>query len=252
MRLRKIFQHKEGEGHNFWMSYTDLMAGFLVVFIIISAVMYNKFDNERKNYERMCEILRIENPDSLKNYIRTLEDIVASQLRLKNCIYEYKDILTSTQDIKVEFDSIRGSIILTHQDPDKDLFTSGKWDIKTPLKEYLENKYVAIVRKTIEISKDHNNVELRIEGHTDPTWSSSDRGSDCSFAENLELSSKRANSVYEFILFGDKLSTEERTFVKRNMISVGYSFSDRVQKNNIWNENIDASSRRIEFRIISK
>lgn len=254
MRLNKIFQRTEDEGYNFWMSYTDLMSGFLVVFIIISAVMYNRFNNQTQKYEHLCDLLRIENPDSLKNYIISLEEIVDSinHSNLKNRIYEYKDIFTSTKDIRVVFDSINGSIILTHQDPNEDLFGSGEWNIKSPLKEYLEDKYVALVRKTMEINNDKNNMELRIEGHTDPTWSDSDRGGNYSFVENLKLSSKRANSVYEYILYGHKLSMEENNFVKMNMISVGYSFSDRVQKGTLDDEYYDPSSRRIEFRILSK
>ena len=38
----------------------------------------------------------------------------------------------------------------------------------------------------------------------------------------------------------------------QHMISVGYSFSERIENNNIDNMDLDAQSRRIEFRIISK
>lgn len=253
MKFNKIFQRKEDEGHNFWMSYTDLMSGFLVIFIIISAVMYNRFDNKKKEYEHLCKVLRVENPDSLRNYIKSLEEVVDSinHSNLKNRIYEYKEVFTSTKDIKAVIDSIRGSIILRHQDSSKDLFTPGDSTIKSPLKEYLYEKYAAIVRKTMLINKD-NNIELRIEGHTDPTWKGSDRGGDNSFLKNLDLSSKRANAVYEYILNGSELSNEEKNFVKMNMISVGYSFSDRVQKGTLDDEYYDPSSRRIEFRILSK
>ena len=132
------------------------------------------------------------------------------------------------------------------------MFTPGQWDIKSPLKEYLDKRYLAIVKKTIEINAANNNVELRIEGHTDPTWGGEERGGNNSFIENLSLSSNRANSVYEYILFGDSLDMNQRDFVRKNMISVGYSFSDRVQKGNIEDVSQDPSSRRIEFRIISK
>lgn len=29
--MKKLFKKDSGEEHNFWMSYTDLMSGFLVV-----------------------------------------------------------------------------------------------------------------------------------------------------------------------------------------------------------------------------
>lgn len=254
MRFKKIFKRQEEEGHNFWMSYTDLMSGFLVVFIIICAITYNNLNKERKEYQKLCDILEIENPDSLKNYIQDLEAIVDSinSSKLQNRIYEYRDIFTETSEIKVTFDSIRGSIKLTHQNPQSDLFDPGDSVIKSPLKEYLEEKYVSIVDKTIEINRENHNIELRIEGHTDPTWGFYERGSEKSFLENLDLSSRRANSVYRYILNGRELSESQRNFVMKNMISVGYSFSDRVNSEGIYDKSQDPSSRRIEFRIISK
>lgn len=252
--MRQLFKKDKGEEHNFWMSYTDLLSGFLIVFIIIGVVAYKNLSKTREEYDKLCKILKIENPDSLKNYISSLEEVVDSinKSNLKNRIYEYNEIFTSTKDINVVFDSIRGSIKLTHADPDSDLFTPGQHDIKFPLKEYLEERYLAIVKKTMEINESNNNVELRIEGHTDPTWGGEERGSDYSFIENLTLSSNRANSVYKYILFGNLLDDKEREFVKKNMISVGYSFSDRVQRGNMDDTSQDPASRRIEFRIISK
>ena len=108
----------------------------------------------------------------------------------------------------------------------------------------------------MELWKEHNykNVELRIEGHTDPNglYRGTKRGSDESFLQNLDLSSRRANRVYNYILGNKSLTVEQREFAKKNMISVGYSFAHRVQQNNVDNEKLDPSSRRIEFRIISK
>ena len=34
--MKNIFKKNKGEEHDFWMSYTDLMSGFLIVFIIAS------------------------------------------------------------------------------------------------------------------------------------------------------------------------------------------------------------------------
>ena len=229
MIFRKIFHRNEDGEHNFWMSYTDLMSGFLVVFIIISAVMY-------KNYQD-----------------KTRE----SNASLKNLIVEYKDIFyLDDPNISVEFNSDRGSIILTHHNPQKYLFASGKDTMEVVLERYLYNIRKPLVVKTMELWKEHNykNVELRIEGHTDPNelYRGTKRGSDESFLQNLDLSSRRANRVYNYILGNKSLTVEQREFAKKNMISVGYSFAHRVQQNNVGNEKLDPSSRRIEFRIISK
>ena len=41
--MKKIKFRENGEEHNFWQNYTDLMSGFLIVFIIASLVAYNKY-----------------------------------------------------------------------------------------------------------------------------------------------------------------------------------------------------------------
>ena len=225
--MNSLFKKEADEEHNFWMSYTDLMSGFLVVFIIISAVMYKSYQDKTKE----------------------------SNASLKNLIFEYEDVfIMDDPSVKVKFDEERGSIILTHAVPDSFLFASGNASFQESLGSYLEKIRKPLVKKTMSIWKEHNykNVELRIEGHTDPNGIGTKRGSDESFLQNLDLSSQRANNVYHYIFNTPSLSKEEKEFVKKNMISVGYSFSQRVQHNDIEYSRKDVMSRRIEFRIISK
>ena len=194
--MKHLFGKDKGEEHNFWMSYTDLMSGFLIVFIICSIVTYNNYSKKKQEYEKLCEEILHINPDSLIHQLDSLKYLSS----LKNQISEYNEIFVETDEIKVFFDTQRGSIILTHRDPLKDLFDDGKWVVKSPLKEYLDDIYLDVVQKTMELNSQYHNIELRIEGHTDPRWGGTFRGSDISFINNLDLSSKRANAVYEYIL----------------------------------------------------
>ena len=50
--MKKLFKKDFGEEHNFWMSYTDLMSGFLVVFIILSAILYNHYNDKVAEAEK--------------------------------------------------------------------------------------------------------------------------------------------------------------------------------------------------------
>lgn len=241
--MKHLFSKKMGEEHNFWMSYTDLMSGFLIVFILISIIMFQYYnDMKRRNEDYQAKLADMNHTvDSLKG------------ANLKNLIYEYGTVFQSNQYINIEFDYSRGSIVLTHQNSNNDLFPKGEDEFQPELKEYLDEIRISLVEKTNELWKRRNdaNLELRIEGHTDPDGKGSIRGSDDSFLYNLDLSSKRANRVYRYIL--DRgLNTTQREFVKKNMISVGYSFSRRVASGDIDDKEKDASSRRIEFRIISK
>lgn len=263
--MKGLFNKNSGEEHNFWMSYTDLMSGFLVVFIILSAILYNHYKEqiqeaiiaESKYKEALKELEQSKgNNDSLRIELLSLKHVVDSlrQNDLKNLILQYKDIFVYDSNVKVEFDTVRGSIILMNRNSGEDLFKKGKPYMRNELKVYINKVGKKIVERTISLWRlnGYKNVELRIEGHTDPTWKYYQRGSNHSFMENLSLSSKRANNVYQYILEYAGLTSEQQDFVKRNMISIGYSFSSRVSDGTINNENKDAESRRVEFRIISK
>ena len=41
--MSRISFKEEGEEHNFWQNYTDLMSGFLIVFIITSLIAYGSY-----------------------------------------------------------------------------------------------------------------------------------------------------------------------------------------------------------------
>ena len=41
--MSRIKFRETGEEHNFWQNYTDLMSGFLIVFIIASLVAYGSY-----------------------------------------------------------------------------------------------------------------------------------------------------------------------------------------------------------------
>ena len=41
--MKRLTFHNDGEEHNFWQNYTDLMSGFLIVFIIASLVAYSSY-----------------------------------------------------------------------------------------------------------------------------------------------------------------------------------------------------------------
>ena len=138
--MRHLFRKKSEEEHNFWMSYTDLMSGFLIVFIIASLIAYSdykeqkkeyeeekaRYEESRKQYDDLVAVLADKDLDitDLKDEITRARHVLDSVKKndLRNLIPEYQDILVSSDEIRVEFDKQRGSIILTHMDNDKYLF----------------------------------------------------------------------------------------------------------------------------------
>lgn len=255
--MYRLFNKHTDEEHNFWMSFTDLMAGFLAVFIVISVVLYYQFNVKTKEAEEAAARAQI----AEEQYKKALEQNERIQEALdyikahdlKNQIQKYRGVFVYDDKIKVFIDTVHGSIVLTHRQ-NKDLFRPGKQYMQEDLRKYIDRIGNSIVTKSIEIwrENDYKDMELRIEGHTDPKWGGYERGSEGSYRENLWLSSERANYVYNYILNNCNLSKEQKAFVMKNMISVGYSFSTRIRDNKVGDVNLDDASRRIEFRIISK
>ena len=267
--MHNFFNRQSDEEHNFWMSYTDLMSGFLIIFIILTAILFNHFTDKAAEAAAVidkynCALSDLEKSgrdiDSClvvnsrqKDSIDYLNDLIDSLSRndLKNLITQYEDVFIYDPNISVSIDKNKGSIILTHRNSNNSLFEREDDKVQGDLKRYLDKVGRNIVSKTIKLYNDgYKNVELRIEGHTDPRWYG--YGDDDRFLKNLDLSSRRANNVYEYILKRTGLSDYQKRFVKEHMIGIGYSFSHRLLDNSEDDSSKDPSSRRIEFRIISK
>lgn len=281
MKLRKLYSKTEESTHNFWMSYTDLMSGFLVVFIIISAIAYKNLERKKIELEdktaQMDSLLvqlgieenNVAKLNTLLDSIYTeraqLKHILDSidQHNLKNLMREYEPIFRIAAEgtsIDVHFDQNRGSIVLARKydprNPDASLFLSANHDPTPELKAFLNKIRIPLINKTMEIwmEKDLHDVELRIEGHTDAEFQGQFRNTITGFMYNLNLSSNRANSVYRYLL-NNGLNYEQLSFAEKNMISVGYSYSKLLQQGKasiVDDKKMNAEARHIEFRIISK
>lgn len=260
--MKRLFQQDSSNEHDFWMSYTDLMSAFLIVFIILSAILYNYYNqkveeaNQAQAVAEAQEERYIHLIDSIRNELvganAHIKEMEAKDL--KNLIQQFDEVFPYDDEVSYEIDTIRGSIILTNRNPQLDLFAQSNQVIMRPaLANYLKKIGKGLVAKSMEINsiRGDKGIEVRIEGHTDPTWDYQ-RGTDYGYIKNLQLSSARANAVYTYIFENCDLTPEQRLFAKKNMISIGYSFSSRVVDGNISIENLDPQSRRIEFRIISK
>ena len=172
--MKKLFKKDFGEEHNFWMSYTDLMSGFLVVFIILSAILYNHYNDKVAEAEKAQQEAVVKQ-DLYEEALASLErasldleqqaDIIDSlkQNNLKNLIRRYHDVFVYDEYVKVTFDTIRGSIILTNRDIRKDLFVQRNEPImQKELKNYLRHIGSSLISKTMTIWKEQNR-----KGYTD-------------------------------------------------------------------------------------
>ena len=281
--MKKLFKKDSGEEHNFWMSYTDLMSGFLVVFIILSAILFNHFSRKSGEAEEskiMYDSLIVKYNtaiEDLKNSGRDIDScsVANAELKLKtdslthvidslrkndmkNLVLQYSEFAGIKGDIRVVVDKLKGSIVLYHRN-NEELFSSGGSVPQRALKEFLNIYGKGIIAKTISLKQRYPSIELRIEGHTDPVGQyGQEYGGDASFVYNMGLSSQRANSIYSYLYNSSKVSLneQEKAFLRNHAISVGYSFSERIKNGTHSSRttygHLDDASRRIEFRIIAK
>ena len=234
--MKNIFKKNKGEEHDFWMSYTDLMSGFLIVFIIASLVYHSQVSEIEKqlsgySVEELLEMKR--------DYDKKMAQLAAKR-GLLNINDSFKEVFDQIDNYEILPDSV-GGIRLYPSEGEKELFKKNESLMESNLRNRIQKIGRQFVQTAIKLKNNGTNiVEIRIEGHADE---------DGDYMHNLKLSSSRAYAVYKYIYAHCGLSNEEKEFVENYVVSVGYSFARPVVENNIVDKD---KSRRIEFRIISK
>ncbi len=224
---------REEEETSYWLSYSDMMAALLLIFILIisftllqSQTVYEEKENELIAQKELVE----EQQEQLDEQQEQLDKLIGIRKELIEALKQEFE----GSDLSVAVDSKTGSIALDSSI----LFDSGQFSLKTTgedlLKKFLP-KYIKVL--TSKDFKDYVS-EIIIEGHTD---------SQGSYLFNLELSQKRALSVSSFCLDTEKnvLSQPQVDRLRKIVTANGKSYSNPVLDAN-GRENQNAS-RRVEF-----
>lgn len=222
-----MFGKLRDEEHNYWISYTDLVMGFLIVFIVIALVLYNR-DVEKVKLEGKYQELE----STFRDQFAALEGIEV------------------TDDATIRF--------VLDESKEESLFEFADYH-PTPYLESLLKTFIPVYFDEIfEIYQQQGDSsatgklrikELRIEGHTD---------SEGTYDDNLHFSSGRAVKVQSLILRDEYFTTYAegfQEFVKENTIACGYSFSHLLDSNGALvsisgQEEDKDKSRRVEFRVL--
>ncbi|WP_430459855.1 OmpA family protein [Thalassolituus sp. LLYu03] len=219
MNENELEQLKEQEGH--WVAVSDLMAGLMMVFMLISIVFMVNVETER-------------------NKIRDVA-ILYDHLRVQ--LYE---------DLKTEFapDMARWGAEL-----DKDLtfrfnnsevlFDKGDAELKPEFQSILSDFFPRYMRIITRDKYKDDIQEVRIEGHTSSAWVGA-ASDDDAYIRNMELSQKRTRSTLGFVLELPDVSAN-KNWLKSHLTANGLS-SAKVVRNDDGSEN-DDRSRRVEFRV---
>ncbi len=229
MKYRRNNRHSDN-GHEYWQSYSDMMATLLLMFILITAVTLL---GAQKNYEiKNHEIL--ETKSELYQSKQQIEQIVGIRSKL---IDSLKTEFAQTS-LKISVDSQTGAIAF-----DSNLLFDYNQDVLNAngtafLMEFLP-KYFSIL-----LSDDFSEyvAEIIIEGHTDTQGD---------YMYNLDLSQKRALAVAAFCVSDNQtLFNEQNKARLREIVTANGRSMSKPIYNSLGQVDMEKSRRvEIKFRL---
>lgn len=202
-------KNKDNDGDiDYWLSYSDLMAGILIIFILLftyNILAYNQSLEEKE--DRIKELSQLR------------------QMVITRLIEEFGD--------EIVIDPNTGVIELKNDI----LFDYDESELKSEGKEFLQEfipRYLEVLLGDKEIRE--NLRRIVVEGHTDHIGD---------YLYNLELSQARAFSVVEYI-FSDNIESEYKNDLEEFITAIGRSKVDLIKDEE--GEVIQDQSRRVEFK----
>lgn len=210
--------NKDDDGNSYMSSFSDLMSGLLIVFILLFILKLIDYQQDMEEYKK-----------TLNEKETKIQEL--SQTRLQIISLLQKEFNKAGLDINV--DAKTGAIRLS----ESILFDYGKSELKPEGKEFLNN-FIPIYLNILIGNKDikQHLSEIIIEGHTD---------NDSSYIYNLGLSQDRALSVATYLI-DDAPNYNYKQEFQSFLSSVGRSYSDLIYDDN--GEINAQSSRRVEIK----
>lgn len=241
--LRRKY-HTDEEETSYWLSYSDMMAALLLIFVLIISVTIleaqRKFDADALELKNQQETLKEQQAtlEEQKETIAQQEEKIDQIIGVRAELIEALKTEFNGTDLSVSVDSQTGAITFDSSV----LFDSNEYVVKKLGKKFLREflpRYFSVLFR--EEFFDYI-AEVIIEGHTD---------TDGGYMYNLELSQKRALAVAKYCLSEDEnvLSNSEIELLRPIVTANGRSYS-----NPIYNDDgtVDKdASRRVEvmFRL---
>lgn len=211
------------EPPNYWMSYSDMMSGLLLIFVLFLSISIFQFNEQSK--------LLIEQSEEIKIQQEKIDSIIGVRTHLIEALKnQFKD-----SNLEIDIDPQTGAIRFSSGV----FFDTNKYTLKPSGKAYL-NKFIPLYINVL-LNKENSKYvsEIIIEGHTDTNGT---------YMYNLDLSQKRAFEVTKYILSDEfkEITDEEKNKLRKIITANGRSFSNPI-KNKEGKVELD-KSRRVEFK----
>lgn len=220
---------------NEWISISDMMAGLMTIFLLITVSYMVVIQQSQKEL--------VEKNTKLTTLSQQMTDVASSYKDLQQELN--KDLLAEfSKDLK-KWNAIidENDTTIRFRDPDV-LFDAGKSELRIGYKKILDDffpRYMTII--TNKKYKD-DIEEVRIEGHTSDEWQQSDTF-DNRYIQNVLLSQNRAYEVLKhcIVIKSPNIEVNKEWLVvvlRANGLSFAKPLEDRER------------SRRVEFRTVLK
>ncbi len=212
--MQKKHSAEEDQGNIFWVTMSDLMLGLAIIFITLFVLAMTGFNQKS-----------------------------VQQQRVKMEVAKKIESELQKQHIDAKMDRMTGDLKI----PSSALFEVNSYVLKPEGKQFLDKLTPIYVNTIFSSPKLVNNIDsIIIVGHTDSQAFAGLTDINDQFVYNMDLSTKRANSVAAYMLEGKYKPEYNEGF--RHMITVeGRSFNDLILDDQ-GNEDM-AKSRRVEIKL---
>jgi len=216
---QKLGGIKEQEGH--WVAVSDLMAGLMMVFLLISVVFMIHVEWQRKKITDVA----------------ILYDTLRTQL--------YQDLLAEFAPDLPNWGAELDEDLTFRFNKTELLFERGESDLNPQFQNILSDFFPRYLKIITQEKYRDDILEVRIEGHTSSGWLGAN-DEDEAYINNMELSQARTRSTLAYLLNLQPVQ-DEKTWLKNYLTANGLS-SAKVIINASGIENEDRS-RRVEFKV---
>lgn len=223
---------------DFWISYSDLMAGLMMVFVLllmgVLLVLRSEAEESQRRFEAQQQLL-----EEQRKELITLRAQVQAVLGIRAELFVRIKERFQDSGLAIEFDDATGAIRLGADV----LFREGSYVLTEQGKRTL-SEAMPIYFEALLGEKDLGNYvdRISIEGHTNSNAGA--QGAEASYLFNLRLSQNRAYAALEHII---RTGLGERPEVRSVLVANGYSSSRLIMDPDTGQEDKERS-RRIEVR----
>lgn len=216
-----------------WLAISDLMAGLMVVFLLISVVSPKQTGSSTSTSTSTSSTTTTTTTSS-KVIANVSDDFQQNQLAIYDALTE--EFGSELNKWKASID--KDTLSFNFQSPEK-LFIYSTTELTPFFRETLTDFFP----RYLDVLKPYQNIvnEIYIEGHTSTYWNQTATEEEAYF-ENLHLSQVRASQMLRFIYSLDK---DERSWVKENILAIGFSSAHAIKIKGVENTYL---SRRVSFR----